>query len=195
LQLDKKSTILRAAEELVKGRRFHEVTMEGIARAAHVSKGTIYTYFRDKDELFFQLATDGFEELCELLGKPEGSDLPFRQRLLDVCRQISSFFEQRKPLMRVMIDQEGRTAGFHREMRGRLKEGRLRMVRAVSAVIERGVTERQVRSDLSASALAEMLLGMLRSRGRRLHDEGEELLSIENVVEVFLNGAGSTRGS
>lgn len=195
MQPDKKSAILRAAEEMVKGRRFHEVTMEDVARAAHVSKGTIYNYFRDKDELFFQLATEGFDELCELLGKHEPGDVPFRTGLLSVCHSISSFFERRKPLMRVMIEHESRTAGFHREMRARWKNGRLRMVQSVAAVIEGGVTGEQVRSDLPVAALAEMLLGMLRARGRRLHEDGEVLLSIEDVIEVFLNGAGNNWGS
>jgi AcrR family transcriptional regulator len=195
LQHEKKSAILRAAEEMVKGRRFHEVTMEDIAGAAHVSKGTIYTYFRDKDELFFQLATEGFEELCELLDNRVPEDVPFRAKLLGVCEQISAFFVKRKPLIRVMLEHEGRTASLHREMRGRWKERRLRMVQAVAAVLESGVNEEQVRNDLPAAVLAEMLLGMLRSRGRRLHDEGEEPLSIEEVVEVFLNGAGKAGGS
>ena len=34
---------------------------------AKVGKGTIYLYFENKDDLFFQTATWGFEELCELL--------------------------------------------------------------------------------------------------------------------------------
>jgi len=192
---DKRSAILRAAEEMVRGRGYHEVTMEEVARAAHVSKGTLYTYFRDKDELFFQLATEGFEELCELLRSQSCDELPFRERLLGICRQISSFFRRRKPLMRVVSEHEGRTAGLRREMRSRWKQKRLPMVQAVAAIIEQGVTGGQVRSDVPTAALAELLLGTLRARGRRMQEEGEELLSIESVVEVFLNGAGGARGS
>ena len=44
--------ILMAAARLFAGRRFHEVRMEDIADAAGFGKGTLYRYFKDKEELF-----------------------------------------------------------------------------------------------------------------------------------------------
>jgi AcrR family transcriptional regulator len=44
--------VLRAAEELFKKSGFRAVSMEAVARDAAVSKATLYTYFRNKDELF-----------------------------------------------------------------------------------------------------------------------------------------------
>jgi len=195
LSSDKKTAILAAVEEMVKGRRFHEVTMEDIAKVAHVSKGTIYTYFRDKDELFFQLATEGFDKLCQLLNNHLPESVSFEGKLLNVCQEISGFFEKHKPLMRMMLEYEGRTASFHRQMHSNWKNKRLRMVQAVAGILDLGVAGGQVRSDLPSSALAELLLGMLRARGRRMHQEGEEILSIKSVVEVFLHGTGKTGGS
>ena len=55
-KLDKRIAIMRAAERLFHNRRFHEVTLEEVAEAAQVGKGTIYRYFADKDDLFFQVA-------------------------------------------------------------------------------------------------------------------------------------------
>ncbi|MDR0343507.1 MAG: TetR/AcrR family transcriptional regulator [Nocardiopsaceae bacterium] len=44
--------IIRAAEELFKKSGFQGVTMEAVARDAAVSKATLYSRFRNKDELF-----------------------------------------------------------------------------------------------------------------------------------------------
>jgi AcrR family transcriptional regulator len=44
--------VIRAAEELFKKVGFRAVTMELVAREADVAKGTLYTYFKNKDELF-----------------------------------------------------------------------------------------------------------------------------------------------
>jgi AcrR family transcriptional regulator len=44
--------IIRAAEELFKKSGFRGVTMEAVARDAAVSKVTLYSRFRNKDELF-----------------------------------------------------------------------------------------------------------------------------------------------
>ena len=64
---DKRLAIMQAAESLFTSRRLHEITLDDVAREAQVGKGTIYRYFQDKDDLFFQTATQGFDELCDLL--------------------------------------------------------------------------------------------------------------------------------
>src|SRR5277367_1166436 len=43
---------LRSAEELFKKVGFRAVTMETVAREANVAKATLYSYFKNKDELF-----------------------------------------------------------------------------------------------------------------------------------------------
>lgn len=44
--------VIRAAEELFKKVGFRAVTMELVAREANVAKATLYSYFKNKDELF-----------------------------------------------------------------------------------------------------------------------------------------------
>src|ERR1700676_1346924 len=43
---------IRAAEEMFKRVVFRAVTMELVAREAQVAKATLYSYFKNKDELF-----------------------------------------------------------------------------------------------------------------------------------------------
>lgn len=43
---------IRAAEEFFKRFGFRAVTMEAVARGANVSKATLYSYYKNKDELF-----------------------------------------------------------------------------------------------------------------------------------------------
>jgi AcrR family transcriptional regulator len=49
--------IIRAAEELFKKSGFRGVTMEAVARDAAVSKATLYSHFRNKDELFLAVCS------------------------------------------------------------------------------------------------------------------------------------------
>jgi AcrR family transcriptional regulator len=44
--------VLRSAEELFKRTGFRAVTMELVAREANVAKATLYSYFKNKDELY-----------------------------------------------------------------------------------------------------------------------------------------------
>ncbi len=55
--------ILIAAARLFAGHRFHEARMEDIAAAAEVGKGTLYRYFKDKDQLYSALLVGAAEQL------------------------------------------------------------------------------------------------------------------------------------
>jgi AcrR family transcriptional regulator len=52
----RRQQILSASKQLFADRGFHQTTMEDIANAAELSPGTIYLYFKSKDELFAELS-------------------------------------------------------------------------------------------------------------------------------------------
>jgi TetR/AcrR family transcriptional regulator of autoinduction and epiphytic fitness len=47
--------VIRTAEELFKKVGFRAVTMELVAREANVAKATLYSYFKNKDELYVEV--------------------------------------------------------------------------------------------------------------------------------------------
>jgi len=51
---DKSELIIQAALKIFYQRGYGSISVEDIAREAKVAKGTIYLYFKDKDELFFR---------------------------------------------------------------------------------------------------------------------------------------------
>jgi AcrR family transcriptional regulator len=185
---DRRRDIIGAAEKLFTAGRFHEVTTDEIARAAKVGKGTIYKYFRDKDDLFFETANAGLAELCEKLHKkvPEGA--PFSEQLLSACVAISVFFRHKRQLLRVIQPDESR-GPFRGEFRERWSEKRKELVTAVAAIIAKGVDVGEIRGDVDPQVLAAFLLGMLRTRGRQLGDAPEAMQRYELVVDLFRNGA------
>lgn len=182
---DKRKTILAAAESMLRERRVHELTMDEVARAAGVSKGTIYRYFADKDELLFSLATDGFDQLCDVVESvPAEGD--FARRLLFACERIQRFFSERRALMRMIHEHEGRIRCFSGTMRASWMEHRLKLMRAMAAVIEQGMLQEVVRRQWPAEDQAMLLLGMLRASQ---HAPGKRpVMPVSMVVEVFLRG-------
>jgi AcrR family transcriptional regulator len=68
---------LRAAEELFKRVGFRAVTMELVAREANVAKATLYSYFKNKDELFIavsaRMAKILLSAVQQALANPAGS--------------------------------------------------------------------------------------------------------------------------
>ena len=54
--MEKKESIILAAYDLFKKKRFHQVSIRMIAQAAGVSVGTVYSYFEDKQDIFIAVS-------------------------------------------------------------------------------------------------------------------------------------------
>ena len=186
---DRRAEIMQAAERLFTSRRFHEITLDHVVEEAGVGKGTVYRYFRDKDDLFFQIATHGFEELCDLLTRKVPRDAVFEERLLEACRQISDFFDRRRQLFGMMQSEEARMRWCRADLRERWMQKRRKLVSAVAEILRRGAAVGRIRRDIPAAVLASLLLGMLRARARDLGHVPESRRGLELVVGLFCHGA------
>lgn len=184
---DKKQLIMKAAESLFTSRRFHEVTTEDIAAAAKVGKGTIYRYFKDKDDLFWQVASGGFDEMCGLIEAQVEHDVPFDEQLRRAWEVISVFHSRRRQLFRMMQAEESRMPWVRGRARTNWCEKRQRLTSAVAEIITRGVEEGQIRDDIPATTLASLLLGMLRAQAREMSEAGDGDPAL--FVEFFRRGA------
>ena len=185
---EKREQIMKAAEELFVSRRFHEITMDEIAHRAGVGKGTIYRYFEDKEDLFSEVAMAGYDALCRLVEQGAVPDADFEAALIRVCTGIREFFHVRHRLWHLMQAEDRRQfwrRGGDREKRA---AHRRKLMQALVGVLRRGVDEGAIRADMSLSALALLLLGMIRN-SVCTHDESSSL-SAPEVVELFLRGAG-----
>ena len=64
---NRRRQILRAAHKIFSIRGFTKTTMEDIAREAELSPGTLYLYFKNKDELYASLSVEVLQRLYEKL--------------------------------------------------------------------------------------------------------------------------------
>jgi AcrR family transcriptional regulator len=186
---DKKRRILEAAEILFTSRRFHEVTTDDVARLAKVGKGTIYLYFHDKDELFFETAHAGFEELCQRLRNEIPAGIPFQAQLLLACQHIDGFFSRKRQLLHMTQMEDGRPMPFRREFEKRFAGNRRQLFESVASIIRNGGEGGHVRTDIPPDVLAAFLLGMLRARARDVDGNGTQG-TFDMIVDLFCNGMG-----
>src|ERR1700722_4570084 len=67
----KRRQVMEGARSVFLGQGFDGASMNDIARAAGVSKGTLYVYFDSKEQLFEALIRDGRRQQVERLVFPE----------------------------------------------------------------------------------------------------------------------------
>jgi len=190
----KRREIMRAAETLFADRRYHEVTLDAVARIASVSKGTIYNHFSDKEDLFFQLVTSGFDDLCGVLEGMVLDGAGFREQLAAAAREITRFFAERRPLMRMMITENGSAATRKPGVRERWLEHRGDLLDAVARIMKRGIAGGEVRVKFPACSLASLFLGLLRARTHDRDHSGVSPVSDRALVDLFCTGARGEAG-
>jgi len=192
---DKRQQIMQAVERLFATRRMHEITTDDIAQTAQVGKGTIYHYFKDKEDLFFQTMLSGFDDLTALLGEKVPENAPFKEQLLVACIQISGFMAARRQIFRMMQAEESHLDNSRGDIRRQWEMQRKKVICALAQIISRGRAEGDIRADIPPEVLANFLLGMLRTRRRHLSDAPEPFQQHELVVELFIRGAANPETS
>jgi AcrR family transcriptional regulator len=101
--------VARAARQLFLEQGYSATSMEAIARAAGVSKATLYAYFPSKETLFASLIMTDCEDMARALPTPDLSD-GLANALRNFARQyMQTFMEQKEvALVRTIANESGR---------------------------------------------------------------------------------------
>ncbi len=73
---EKRLEILKSAAAAFRRRGYYASSVDSIARALHMTKGNLYYYFRNKEEILYFCHDHSLDHLLELLNKAEESDSP-----------------------------------------------------------------------------------------------------------------------
>ncbi len=134
----KRARILAAALKLFARRPYQAVTMEQVAKAAGVAKGTLYLYFPSKEALYFGILTDGLESAAMRYQASVDSTAGVVERLRSAIDVSIGFYGERRDLLRLIATEEPRMA----EARNRLlEEWRDRGYTFFSSLIDAGVAQ------------------------------------------------------
>lgn len=89
---EKREAICKAAAKLFAQRPFHEVRLDDVAAAASIGKGTLYVYFRSKEDLFVSLISEAFEKIIDTLEtKLDNDAIEPREALRTIVRELVGF--------------------------------------------------------------------------------------------------------
>lgn len=103
LQEFRTRSLLEATRKIIAAEGFDAVTMERVAREAGITKGGIYLYFRNKDQMIFaaleEIAT---EMLREIAAQVDIKSDPW-QRLRQLVRAQLDSMERHKDVLRTLL--------------------------------------------------------------------------------------------
>ncbi|MCY3664675.1 MAG: TetR/AcrR family transcriptional regulator [Gemmatimonadetes bacterium] len=185
---DRKKLILEEAARLFSAKRFDEVLMDDIAHQAGVGKGTIYTHFADKEELYFAVVFEGIRRLNEQLQRKANRQQDPEEELRRMVHAIVSYFSQNRFFFRLMSHEDG--GGGKGENRRRWREERRIQRAAIENVLQNGA-EQGVFSVEHPQVEAAILRGMVRSV--MIHAKGLSVEAmVDTIMRIFLQGVRKT---
>src|SRR5690625_3893230 len=81
LSFDRRQEILNAATESFSLYGYKATTMSQVAKLANVGKGTIYTFFKNKEELFREIINSLIIDMENAANQAIRSDKPFQENV------------------------------------------------------------------------------------------------------------------
>lgn len=180
--------IIKAATSVFSKSDFHKVTMDEIARVANVGKGTLYRYYKNKEDLYFSIITKGLEALFRYI-------LTTIEREEDIISKIKKFvycalrfFEKNKHFVIVFLQEEVK---FREKGLSQCTE----IVERITSLLENLILEGQktgiFNEKISASLSSVCLIGMLKSAFLESvkSDVKIDILNLsETICNLFCNG-------
>jgi AcrR family transcriptional regulator len=181
----RKRQILDAARMALRRTPYHELSMDDVARTARISKGLLYLYFKDKEQLFAAATHDLIAELGERVRKTPKTSSPLKSELMAFGESNSEYATQ--------FVGEQLAAGKHAEA---LQMSFQAFLAELGARIQECVDAGLMRShDTQMSAEALIELAKLYMRRKYLFKRLSRPLPhyAPEVLDLFINGFGSKR--
>jgi TetR/AcrR family fatty acid metabolism transcriptional regulator len=187
-QADKRETILRAAIKVFAQNGYFNSKVSDIARAANIADGTVYLYFKSKDEIlhsiFDRTVADGIAEAKERIAACETAAEKLR---LLAHLHLSRLGADRDLAIVFQVELRGSTK-FMEEFSA---AGFAEYLNLIREIIEEGKRAGEFRGNLSSSVCAKIFYGALDEMATNwiLSERKYELEPMaEAVLDVIFNG-------
>jgi len=177
----KENAILRAARDLFTRHGLRKTTIQDIAIAAGIGKGTIYSYFDGKEEIFSAVIRQESEILMELIREAVDREKKPQKKIEAFVRTKINYlnsFENFSRITRKFISEHERFA------RKDLEAHRDKEVALMTAILRQGIEERVF--SIKKIPTAALFLVILLMEFYLTWIEQEQILDLDEGLEEFL---------
>ena len=151
-----KEKIVQAAIATFSKYGYDKTRMDDIAESANLGKGTLYLYFKSKEELFYAISENSIKELKEQLSK-------LFSKKEDLVHDAEKFYDQYRNLIHdsekisfEMIAESSRNP----KLRKALYEQRMKVYDIVIDYLRRQIEKGFFRKDMDVNAIASGLVAL-----------------------------------
>ncbi len=185
----KRQDILTSARALFKDKGFHNTKMDEIALAAGVGKGTLYEYFKNKQDIFDEACIEYVDLMIENIKYICNMDNNFKEKLLIL---FNGKLKMDSEFANMTIDNILSSKNIISEKTVKTIIGKITEIYSlISNIIDQGKEEGIVIQDIPSEILACMLVGTMGEYFRlKLYNKDYEINENDVIFDLLYNGLG-----
>jgi AcrR family transcriptional regulator len=172
--------IVATAARLFKEKGYRATTLEDIAAAVGMLKGSLYYYIRSKEELLHLVVRDPIRQVYSELEAIVASDLPFTQKIARAIVNHMTVFHLHYPHIAVYLHD-------YRHLMDKLEQNVMETPkeyqRLWDTLLRQGIATGEIRDDVDVAMAGYALLGMCNWAYRWYNPAGR--LSPQEVADAF----------
>lgn len=187
----KRQLILESAYELFKEKGFESATVDAIALKAEIGKGTVYSYFKSKEEIYMKIINKELDILIERLETASKTDGTSEIRLRKIFDTYVAFYKEYSGLIGKFL---GKGESSHVNLRisdliTGLKARAEERYNIVSTVLSVGIANGEFLSldvEKTSKIFLSLMIGLITAT------EADQITELESysepVFNIFFNG-------
>lgn len=155
----RREEIVDAAQKVFFAKGLATATMDEIAETAELSKGTLYLYYRSKEDLYLAVMMRGMEILRDMCLQCSAAESSGVRKLHVLARTYTEFFDAHRAYFRMFHFYQ--TPQFHRQVSAAMLDAcsllNNKLWALVVEIIEEAIREETFRADVVPKEIATML--------------------------------------
>jgi AcrR family transcriptional regulator len=181
----RENQIKEAALKLFSEKGFHNTTITQISQAADLGKGTIYWYWKSKEELAFSLVEDMLKDFVRLIEGARDGTGPVRGRFERMVEEVAELYYRETEYLRLLWKfRVDRSLIFNEDYTDKVASYYVRMRRALEDMLQQGIRDGEFR-EMNTGRMAFILLGIAEGLELEWLENEEELSMREALIEIM----------
>ncbi|OHD74124.1 MAG: hypothetical protein A2V99_15230 [Spirochaetes bacterium RBG_16_67_19] len=157
----RRQAILQAALQVFARKGYEPATLEAVAREAGLAKGTLYLYFKNKEDLYFHTAVHVLESLQDsILEKSRRCSGALDRLRATALGQFDFFVRHRDTLQMLAAFSHPGLARLHKRLLAAMMEKWAGHLQRITGLVEEGQRAGAIRPDIPPGHIALAFTGM-----------------------------------
>jgi AcrR family transcriptional regulator len=183
---------IKAAASVFAEKGFHGASTKDIAARMGIKQGSLYYYFRSKEEALGEVCLFGIEDYVQRMERIAKSDQPFEAKLMATLTSHLSSYREKNEALKVYNDERLYLPEEKRKVLKHLGSGYRQLL---EGIFEEGIRQGVIRDSIDCHFAAQAVIGICNAWGDIIvRDHDLDIFDvIQKSTDLLLNGFSERR--